>query len=80
MLPERLSNGLCSLNPRVDRLTLSAVIDFDGNGRVQTASFAKGVIRSAARMTYTEVARLLEHPSPEDDQAYGPPLNTCRRS
>ncbi len=78
MLPERLSNGLCSLNPRVDRLTLSASIDFDSQGRVQGSSFSKGVIRSAARMTYTEVARLLESPAAEDDQSYGPLLPKFR--
>ncbi len=78
MLPERLSNGLCSLNPRVDRLTLSAVIEFDGSGRVRSSSFAKGVIRSAARMTYTEVARLVDQPSPEDARTYGPLLPKFR--
>ncbi len=71
MLPERLSNGLCSLNPRVDRLTLSAGIDFDAAGRVKNAVFTKGVICSAARMTYTEVARLLDHPTPDDERHYG---------
>jgi ribonuclease R len=74
MLPERLSNGLCSLNPRVERLTLSAQIEFDRDGRVTQASFTKGVIRSAARMTYTEVARLLDAPTAEDEHAYGPLL------
>ncbi|HKB70943.1 MAG TPA: ribonuclease R [Thermoanaerobaculia bacterium] len=71
MLPERLSNGLCSLNPRVDRFTLSVGIDFDAAGRVKQTVFTKGVICSAARMTYTEVARLLEHPAPDDERHYG---------
>ncbi|HWC65464.1 MAG TPA: ribonuclease R [Thermoanaerobaculia bacterium] len=71
MLPERLSNGLCSLNPRVDRFTLSAGIDFDASGRVKQTVFTKGVICSAARMTYTEVARLLDHATPEDERHYG---------
>ena len=71
MLPERLSNGLCSLNPRVDRFTLSVGIDFDSAGRVKQAVFTKGVICSAARMTYTEVARLLENPNPDDERHYG---------
>lgn len=75
MLPERLSNGLCSLNPRVERLTLSALIEFDDRGRVLETRFARGVIRSAARMTYTEVARLLEHATPEDRRGYGPLLD-----
>jgi len=74
MLPENLSNGLCSLNPRVDRLTLSAVLEFDEAGRIQSSRFTKGVIRSAARMTYTEVARLLEHANTEDERRYGPLL------
>ncbi|MFY9550648.1 MAG: VacB/RNase II family 3'-5' exoribonuclease, partial [Thermoanaerobaculia bacterium] len=73
MLPERLSNGLCSLNPRVDRLVLSAILDLDAKGRVTGADFTKGVIRSAHRMTYTEVARLLEtQPTSEDRLRYGP--------
>jgi ribonuclease R len=79
MLPENLSNGLCSLNPRVDRLTLSVVVDFDDSGRVQATRFAKGVIRSAARMTYTEVARLLEHANAEDQRRYGPLLEGFAR-
>ena len=79
MLPERLSNGLCSLNPRVDRLVLSAILDFDRKGRPAGAQFAKGVIRSAHRMTYTEVARILEtRPSQEDARAYGPFLEDFR--
>jgi len=79
MLPERLSNGLCSLNPRVDRLVLSAILDFDKKGRVLGAEFVKGVIKSAHRMTYTEVARLLEtKPSPEDERRYGPFLDDFR--
>jgi ribonuclease R len=72
MLPERLSNGLCSLNPKVDRLVLSAILTIDGKGRVASSEFSKGVIRSAERMTYTEVARLVEgRPAPEDDRRYG---------
>ena len=79
MLPERLSNGLCSLNPRVDRLVLSAILELDSAGRVTGADFTKGVIRSAHRMTYTEVARLLETaPTGEDERRYGPFLETFR--
>src|SRR2546428_7203217 len=47
MLPERLSNGVCSLNPGVDRLTHSVFIQFDRNGRAKNARFARTVIRSA---------------------------------
>jgi ribonuclease R len=73
MLPERLSNGLCSLNPRVDRLVLSAILELDATGRVVGSDFVKGVIRSAHRMTYTDVARLIEAPPTREDQTrYGP--------
>jgi ribonuclease R len=79
MLPERLSNGLCSLNPRVDRLVLSAILELDRTGRVVRSEFAKGVIRSAHRMTYTEVARLLESkPTAADELRYGPFLEDFR--
>ena len=72
MLPERLSNGLCSLNPRVDRLVLSAILETDRRGRVTGSEFVQGVIRSAHRMTYTEVARLLEtRPTSADESRYG---------
>lgn len=60
MLPERLSNGVCSLNPGVDRLTFSAFIEFDQNGRSKNARFARTVIRSARRLTYKEAFALLE--------------------
>jgi ribonuclease R len=60
MLPEELSNGICSLNPRVDRLVMSAVMEFDARGHVVRSEFMPGVIRSAERMTYTNVNRVLE--------------------
>lgn len=60
MLPEELSNGLCSLNPHVDRLCLCCEMTVDGQGNVTRARFFEGLMRSAARLTYTEVARLLE--------------------
>ncbi len=60
MLPEELSNGICSLNPREERLVQSALMEFDDAGRMQSARFAPGVIRSAARMTYTNVNKVLE--------------------
>src|SRR5437867_6780297 len=52
MLPERLSNGVCSLNPGVDRLTHSVFIHFDKHGVVKRARFSRSVIRSAHRLTY----------------------------
>src|SRR6266403_1783698 len=60
MLPERLSNGVCSLNPSVDRLTFSAFIEFDNNGRAKNARFARSVIRSAKRLTYKEAHAILK--------------------
>jgi ribonuclease R len=60
MVPERLSDDLCSLRPGENRLVQSVVIDFDRKGEVVGTRFADGVIRSAARLTYTQVADLLE--------------------
>ncbi len=60
MLPYELSTGLCSLNPQVDRLVLSVVLELDRQGDVVSTDFSEGVIRSAERMTYTDVNLLLE--------------------
>src|SRR2546428_410502 len=60
MLPEVLSNGICSLNPREDRLVMSALMEFDASGRMRDSRFAAGVIRSVERMTYTNVNKVLE--------------------
>lgn len=60
MLPERLSNGVCSLRPRVDRLTFSVFMDFAAGGRVKNVRFARTVIRSAERLTYRQAFALLE--------------------
>ena len=65
MLPERLSNGVCSLNPGVDRLTHSVFIHFDKNGVVKSARFARSVIRSAHRLTYKQAFAILSSP-PQD--------------
>ena len=59
MLPEKLSNGLCSLNPGVDRLTLVCDAVITGDGEVTAYQFYPAVIHSAARLTYTEVAAIL---------------------
>ena len=59
MLPERLSNGLCSLNPDVDRLTLVCDMVITQEGEVTAYQFYPAVIHSAARFTYTEVAAIL---------------------
>jgi ribonuclease R len=60
MLPFELSTNICSLNPRVDRLVLSALMEIDHQGETVTQEFTAGVIRSAERMTYTDVHLLLE--------------------
>jgi ribonuclease R len=60
MVPERLSDDLCSLRPGDNRLVQSVVIDFDRRGKLVSTRFADGVIRSAARLTYTQVAEELE--------------------
>lgn len=59
MLPPELSNGICSLNPGVDRLCMVAEILFDPEGRPKSAELYQAVMRSHARCTYQEVARLL---------------------
>src|SRR4029450_985850 len=60
MLPERLSNGVCSLKPRDDRLTRSVFIQFDKNGVAKRARFAKSVIQSAQRLTYKQAYAILK--------------------
>lgn len=66
MLPERLSNGVCSLNPGVDRLTHSVFIEFDKTGRAKHARFAKTVIRSARRLSYKQAYAILKS-EPNDE-------------
>ena len=63
MLPEELSNGLCSLKPKVDRLAMICEMEISAQGHLADFSFYEGVIHSHARMTYTEVANILLHPS-----------------
>jgi ribonuclease R len=60
MLPEALSNGMCSLKPREDRLVMSVLMEFDAVGRLESSRMTPGVIRSAERMTYTNVNKVLE--------------------
>jgi ribonuclease R len=59
MLPLELSNGICSLNPHVDRLAMSALMEIDPEGRVVAYELLPGIIRSAERMTYTAVHAVL---------------------
>lgn len=60
MLPFELSTNICSLNPHVDRLAVSAIMEFDRQGDIVAQEFHRGVIRSVERMTYTNVHLLLE--------------------
>lgn len=60
MLPEELSNGICSLNPHVDRLVMTVLMEMDASGTMISADFTPGVIRSAERMTYANVHQVLE--------------------
>lgn len=71
MLPFELSNGICSLNPKVNRLTLSVFMRIDENGEITFERLAKTVIRSSERMTYNNVAALLEKPSDRLLKKYG---------
>ncbi|OUP58166.1 ribonuclease R [Butyricicoccus pullicaecorum] len=60
MLPVALSNGICSLNPDVDRLAFSAFLEVDKDGRCHKSQFAKTVIRSKARMTYRKMNEIFD--------------------
>jgi ribonuclease R len=71
MLPERLSNGICSLNPRVERLTFSVDIEIDKRGRFVNRKVYKSVIRTKERMTYTDVNAILTARTPELEERYG---------
>ncbi|HLQ85527.1 MAG TPA: ribonuclease R, partial [Salinisphaeraceae bacterium] len=62
MLPQALSNGLCSLNPDVDRLSLVCEMRFDRGGQLKASRFYSAVIRSQARLRYAQVADWLETP------------------
>lgn len=70
MLPEALSNGLCSLNPDVERLCMICDMQIDGAGIVKQFKFYPSVMRSKARMTYTQVFEILQNPQGELAQEY----------
>jgi ribonuclease R len=65
MLPPKLSNGICSLNPRADRLTMSVIIDFDSEANIKSYKITPGVIKTCERMTYTQVNKILEEEDKE---------------
>lgn len=61
MLPEKLSNGVCSLHPNVDRLSLSCIMEIDPKGKVVNHKVQKSIINSKARLVYTKVSDFLEN-------------------
>jgi ribonuclease R len=65
MLPERLSNGICSLNAGEDRLAISCFMDIDNNGQVVHHEICESVIQVKERMTYTNVSKILKGEDPE---------------
>ncbi|MBK5251595.1 MAG: ribonuclease R [Peptostreptococcaceae bacterium] len=70
MLPRRLSNGICSLNPKVDRLTLSVEMQIDKKGKVIKYEIFESIINSSERMTYKDVTALLENGSDPELEKY----------
>ena len=72
MLPERLSNGICSLNPQVDRLTMSAVMELNEKGKLVDYRLCETVINSNERMTYTNVNKVVTDRDPAMLERYAP--------
>ena len=70
MIPQRLSNGICSLNPHVPRLTMSCEMEIDPNGQVVSHDIFPSVIQTTERMTYTAVNQILEDQDEETMQRY----------
>ena len=70
MLPEVLSNGLCSLNPEVDRLCMACEMTIDLQGKVTRSRFMEAVMRSHARLTYSQVAAMLVEREPKVRERY----------
>ncbi|WP_111746311.1 ribonuclease R [Salinisphaera orenii] len=80
MLPEALSNGLCSLRPEVDRLALVCEMQIDRRGQIQSGRWREAVIRSHARLTYDQVTDWLEQPEnrPSEYDGVAQPLADLR--
>ncbi|KGP91590.1 ribonuclease R [Pontibacillus chungwhensis BH030062] len=72
MIPHRLSNGICSLNPQVDRLTLSCEMEIDSNGEVVNHEIFQSVIKTDERMTYADVKSILVDDDEELKERYEP--------
>ncbi len=75
MLPVELSNGICSLNPEVDRFATSCVMEIDLNGNVKNYKIFKSIIKSRKKMTYEDVNKLFDGCAPEDYKEYENVLN-----
>lgn len=69
MLPEKLSNGLCSLNPQVDRLAMVCEMTISANGKISSYRFYEAVFHSHARLTYTKVSHILERPKSNEGRS-----------
>ncbi|MBP2115538.1 ribonuclease R [Paenibacillus silagei] len=78
MLPHRLSNGICSLNPQVDRLTMSCEMEFDEQMKVVNHDVFTSVIRTKERMTYSDVRKIVEDEDPELLERYAPLIGDFR--
>jgi ribonuclease R len=72
MIPHRLSNGICSLNPKVDRLTISCEMEINGDGEVVKHEIFPSVIKTTERMTYTDVRKILQDEDEEVTKKYEP--------
>lgn len=72
MIPHRLSNGICSLNPQVDRLVIGCEMEINKHGQVVEHEIFPGVIRTTERMTYTSVNKILVDDDAEEKQKYAP--------
>lgn len=77
MLPEVLSNGLCSLNPQVDRLCMVCELSISAKGKMTGYQFYEAVMNSHARLTYTKVAAILAGDD-ELQQRYAPLFPICK--
>ena len=80
MLPKQLSNGVCSLNPFEDKLTLSIEMEIDDKGKVVNYDIFESVIRSKARMVYTDVSDILENNDRELKIKYADLVDDFRRA
>lgn len=78
MLPHRLSNGICSLNPQVDRLTMSCEMEFNEHMKVVKHDVFTSVIRTKERMTYSNVRKILEDEDAELLERYSPLIDDFR--